>query len=244
MTIRHYMRPGYTKSLVALCLALQLSACGSLDDGATATTTTTTALTPTPPSVTVSLTPPPSVTISWTPPVARSDGFSLDMAEIGGYRLYRGTTSGNYTDIVDISDRTTQQFTVALPSGAYYFVMTAYDTEGRESVFSSPEATQCMSLQMSDCGGLEIATPSVTASWTPPVARANGDVLDITEISGYKLYRGTTSGDYTDIVDIPDGTLQQFTVGLPSGTYFFVMKAYDTEGRESGFSSPEMEVSL
>jgi hypothetical protein len=234
------MRHGYTKSLVALCMALQLSACGGLDEGTAATTS----LTPAPPSVTVSLTPPPSVTISWTPPVVRADAAVLDMAEIGGYRLYRGTTSGDYTDIDDIPDRTLQQFTVDLPSDAYFFVMTAYDMEGRESEFSSPEVALCTALELSACGGLETATPSVTASWTPPVVRANGDVLDITEISGYRLYRSTMlGGTYTEIVDIPDGTTQQVSVNLPSGTYYFVMTSYDTEGRESGFS-PEMEVSL
>ena len=93
------------------------------------------------PSVTVTVNqPPPSaqnINISWVPPVEREDGTPITMAEIAGYRVYYGTSQGKYTNNVDIADRTTMQATLSnLTTGTYYIVMTTYDMDGRESVFS------------------------------------------------------------------------------------------------------------
>ena len=67
----------------------------------------------------------------------REDGTPITMAEIAGYRVYYGTSKGNYTNNVDIADRTTMQATLSnLTTGTYYIVMTTYDMDGRESVFS------------------------------------------------------------------------------------------------------------
>ena len=93
------------------------------------------------PSVTVTVNqPPPStqnINLSWIPPVEREDGTPIKMAEIAGYRVYYGSSKGNYTNNVDIADRTTMQATLSnLTTGTYYIVMTTYDMDGRESVFS------------------------------------------------------------------------------------------------------------
>ena len=78
-----------------------------------------------------------SATVSWNAPVVRADGTPLSLADIGGYRIYYGTSAGNYTNIVDIDDGTALEATVAgMPADTYYFVVTAYDVQGRESDFS------------------------------------------------------------------------------------------------------------
>ena len=92
-------------------------------------------------SVTVTVNqPPPSaqyINLSWVPPVEREDGTPITMAEIAGYRIYYGTVQGNYTNNVDIADSSTMQATLSnLTTGTYYIVMTTYDVDGRESVFS------------------------------------------------------------------------------------------------------------
>ena len=79
-----------------------------------------------------------SATLEWAAPAARTDGNSLDMLELAGYTLYYGTTSGNYPNSVDINDPYTTSVTVSdLPVGTYYFVITARDTDGRESGHSN-----------------------------------------------------------------------------------------------------------
>jgi len=78
-----------------------------------------------------------SLDLSWTAPVARADGTPLSLADINGYRIYYGSSDGNYPESVEISDGTAQSATVTgIPVGSYHVVMTTYDTDGRESNYS------------------------------------------------------------------------------------------------------------
>jgi len=78
-----------------------------------------------------------SATVSWTAPVARSDQTPLSLADIGGYRVYYGTVEGEYPYRIDVNDGTAVEVVINdLPTGTYYFVVTTYDTEGRESEYS------------------------------------------------------------------------------------------------------------
>ena len=118
MTVQQFIRSGFTKVFISLLMMAQLVACGGgggsdSSDGS-------------------------STTISWTAPVARADGSPMSLAEIGGYRVYYGTTEGNYPNRIDIADGSAEGVTLTdLPPGGYYFVVTTYDTYGRESEYSS-----------------------------------------------------------------------------------------------------------
>ncbi|MGB5472479.1 MAG: putative Ig domain-containing protein [Gammaproteobacteria bacterium] len=82
-----------------------------------------------------------SFNLSWTAPVARADGTPLSLVDIGGYRIYYGTSSGNYPDTIDVSDGSAQSATVNnLPVGTYHIVMTTYDSNGLESARSAEVA--------------------------------------------------------------------------------------------------------
>ena len=62
----------------------------------------------------------------------------MSLAEIEGYRVYFGTTPGNYTSSVNINDGAVTATTVSdVPLGDYYIVMTTYDSSGLESAQSS-----------------------------------------------------------------------------------------------------------
>jgi hypothetical protein len=79
-----------------------------------------------------------SFTLQWTAPTTRSDGTSMSLSDIGGYHIYYGTSAGNYTDQIDVTDGTTQAATITdMPVGTYYLVMTTYDVGGLESAYSS-----------------------------------------------------------------------------------------------------------
>jgi len=81
----------------------------------------------------------------------------------------------------------------------------------------------------------------VTLSWVAPSQREDNTAIALSEIAGYKIYYGTTQGEYTNSVDINDGSAESYTFkAFPSGTYFFVVTTLDTEGRESQYS-PEVK---
>jgi Fibronectin type III domain len=76
---------------------------------------------------------------------------------------------------------------------------------------------------------------SVTLSWTPPTANANG--TPITNLAGYKIRYGTASQDYTQTVSITNPSLNRYVLdSLNDGTYYFAITAYNTAGVESALS--------
>ncbi len=56
--------------------------------------------------------------------------------DLGGYRVYYGTTSGDYINFVDIGRATRYRLDNLLDDVTYYIALTAYDTAGNESDFS------------------------------------------------------------------------------------------------------------
>ena len=66
-------------------------------------------------------------------------------------------------------------------------------------------------------------------------ARLVWDANTETDLAGYKVYRGQSSGSYDHIVDVGNVTEHQIE-GLDPGTYFYGVTAYNISGTESGFS--------
>ncbi len=54
-------------------------------------------------------------------------------SNIAGYRLFYGTASGSYSQIIDVGNATSFTVNGLLRGHTYYFVVTAYDTTGAES---------------------------------------------------------------------------------------------------------------
>jgi len=139
MTISQLLSQVLSKSFFTLLITLLLSACntgeaynGNTGAGVGVTQETTPqGVTPTPQEDTQ------VVALSWTAPVEREDGTPISMSEIAGYRVYYGTTEGNYPNELDIADSYNMQATLSnLVSGTYYIVVTVYDMDGRESAYS------------------------------------------------------------------------------------------------------------
>jgi hypothetical protein len=76
-----------------------------------------------------------SATLSWDAPQTYTDGRSLGDA-LGGFKVYYGTSSRNYTHVVDVGKVTTYRV-AGLPPATYYFAVTAYDQSGNESDYSN-----------------------------------------------------------------------------------------------------------
>ena len=81
-----------------------------------------------------------SAALTWIPPTENIDGTAL--TNLAGYRLYWGRQPSNYTSSVAIMNPGITAYVVEnLASGTYYFVATAVNLNGTESVVS-PEIAQ------------------------------------------------------------------------------------------------------
>jgi hypothetical protein len=79
---------------------------------------------------------------------------------------------------------------------------------------------------------------AVTLSWEPPTENTNGTSLN--NLSGYRIYYGERSGDYTTSIEVANPGVTTYVVeNLPSGQYYFSMTSYTSSGAESGFT-PEV----
>jgi hypothetical protein len=80
-------------------------------------------------------------------------------------------------------------------------------------------------------------TGSVTLSWTVPTTRTDGTPL--VTLAGFRIYYGLAAGSYPNKISVPNPGITTFVVdNLPTGTYYFVATAYDTNGLESDYTPP------
>ena len=78
---------------------------------------------------------------------------------------------------------------------------------------------------------------AVTLNWTAPTQNEDGTTL--TDLAGYKIYWGTTPGDYPNSVTINDKNTTTYVVdNLSPGTYEFVATSFNTSDVESSYSAP------
>jgi hypothetical protein len=83
-------------------------------------------------------------------------------------------------------------------------------------------------------GGTRIQVGSVTLAWDAPTANTDGSPL--IDLSGYRLYYGKTSGNYTnsvDIVNIANSSINS----IPPDRWCFTLTAYNILGIESDYSN-------
>ena len=81
-----------------------------------------------------------------------------------------------------------------------------------------------------------VATGSATLTWLPPTQNDDGSVL--TDLAGFRVYWGTSQGNYPNSVTLDNPGLTTYVVeNLVPGTYYFVTTALNASGVESGFSN-------
>ena len=72
-----------------------------------------------------------------------------------------------------------------------------------------------------------------------PTISADGSPLN--DLAGFRILIGTSSGTYSNTVTVTDPAAVTYRIaGLPSNTYYVVVKAFDTSNNES---LPSAEVS-
>lgn len=80
------------------------------------------------------------------------------------------------------------------------------------------------------------ATGSATLRWTPPTL--NEDGTPITNLSGYRVYYGTSTGNLNRVLTIPGAGITSAVIqNLTPATWYFALKAYNSANVESSFSN-------
>ncbi len=76
----------------------------------------------------------------------------------------------------------------------------------------------------------------VTLSWMPPAANADGSSLS--NLTGYRIYYGTSSGMLIKTIQINNPSVSSYVIeNLPAATYYFGVRAVTSKGTESPLSN-------
>lgn len=82
---------------------------------------------------------------------------------------------------------------------------------------------------------------TASLSWTPPTKNTDGS--DLTDLAGYYIHIGSSSGDYNEIITVNQNDIASFLVeDLAEGTWYFALSAFDTSGNESEKSNEGSKV--
>ncbi|MGE0624801.1 MAG: hypothetical protein AB7I04_17455 [Pseudomonadales bacterium] len=79
------------------------------------------------------------------------------------------------------------------------------------------------------------AVGPVSLSWVAPTENVDGTTLN--DLAGYRIYYGTESRAYGNMVDVPSAGATSHTLNLASGDYYVAMTALDAQGNESAYSN-------
>ncbi|MBV8900542.1 MAG: fibronectin type III domain-containing protein [Verrucomicrobia bacterium] len=160
-----------------------------------------------------------NVTLLWDPP--------SDDSGIAGYRLYYGTTSGNYSQSTEVGNATTTTVSNLTLGQTYYFAVTDYNTAGIESVPSNEVSFTAVAVQNGPPTVSLTVSPSVGTRFVVPVSivlsasasETNGSIARV-EFYNQGTYLGeATSAPYT------------YTLSHPAaGSYSLTAVAVDDQG--------------
>lgn len=94
-------------------------------------------------------------------------------------------------------------------------------------------------------GGGGGGTGTAALTWNGP--STNADTTPLADLAGYRVYRSSVSGQYNNppVATVAAGSASGGGTGitttinnLASGTYYFVVRAYDSSGNESANALP------
>lgn len=200
------------------------------------------------------------VLISWATPTQNTDGSTLE--DLTGYEIFRSTNSGgqnpdpayaiNRNDgslnaMIPATWTSYQDYNVSTGTEYFYVVVAGDDaipinySPQSQEVSATPVPTDDYIprppenlLAVAASGQVQVnltwTTPQYNENWTP-----------LTDLAGYKIYRGVTSGNYSLLENNISAldTDYQDTAVLDGTTYFYAMTSFDASDNESTFFSTE-----
>lgn len=144
------------------------------------------------------------------------------LPDLSGYKIYYGTSSGNYTQTVTIGNQNYYNLYGLQGCTLYYLTVKAVDLSGNESDFSQERTgtpSGSASLQAPTGVAAEAAESVITISWN-----ANPEC----DINGYRVYRSTAAGSgYQEIAFVTSGTSYQDKKIANNTVYYYRVKAFN-----------------
>ena len=156
-------------------------------------------------------------------------------ADLVGYRLYYGEQSGQYEEAIEVGNQTTCMVGGLDPGAAYYFAVTAYDADQKESLFSGEG--------FSSGSGKDETAPTVSDIRVTGIASSSAIIVWSTDepARGSLEYGTTASFDHT-AYSPTETNLHRVTLdGLaPSATYFYRIATTDASGNTATRSGADL----
>jgi hypothetical protein len=180
-----------------------------------------------------------SATVNDIPSTLSSIAVTPTNPSIANNSTLQFTATGTY------SDGTTQDLTGSVTwssSGSAATISNAAGSNGLATAVASGTTTITATAEgISRSTTLtSIAPRPVNLSWDAPTTYRDGTPLDpVTDVAKYRIYYGTSSRTYTQVVDVvnPGTTTITHTLNLVPGTYFFAVTDIDISGQESDYSN-------
>ncbi|UCG69155.1 MAG: PQQ-binding-like beta-propeller repeat protein, partial [Thermoplasmata archaeon] len=151
-------------------------------------------------------------------------------SSITNYRIYRGNISGGETFLAEIGDVLTYLDTNVRNGDIYYYIVRAVNKRGE-----GPDSSEATAKPATVPDGPTLMVESdgdsfVNLSWNPP-AFDGGD-----PIANYRIYRGSSSGGQTFLLELENVSYYQDTDVTNGGSYYYIISAVNAVG-EGNFSN-------
>ncbi|HUL01047.1 MAG TPA: hypothetical protein VLX29_09345 [Nitrospirota bacterium] len=110
---------------------------------------------------------------------------------------------------------------------------------GQVSSSSTASTTGSTTSTPGGTGDGTLYTGSAILSWSTPTLYSNGTPLLASDIAGYVVYWGTSSGTYPNnySVSAPTTNVSISNLKVPIGPFFAAVRTLDNAGNESALSS-------
>ncbi len=144
---------------------------------------------------------------------------------VAGYKVYYGTVSHTYGSPIDVGNQTTYTVT-GLPTGTYYFAVTAYNSSQNQSGFSN-EVSKTIAVA-------DTTPPTISATTASSITQTGATISWTTnEASDTQVEYGTTTG-YGSSTTLNSSLVTSHTAtlsGLTANTqYHYRVKSRDAAG--------------
>ncbi|MEM3567438.1 MAG: fibronectin type III domain-containing protein [Thermoplasmata archaeon] len=158
--------------------------------------------------------------LNWETP--GSDGGST----ITGYKIYRGTSSGNLTYLTTVGTQLNYTDTAVTLGTTYYYAVSAVNAIGESALSNEASATPLAPSVPSVPKNFTVISSfeNVTLSWEPPVDDGGTPVI------GYRLYRGNTSTNLSLYAELGNQLTYKDTNVSVGKVYYYALSALNNIG--------------